>query len=198
MSRSYLEPGYPASYRCGVSAEETDTLPSAIRASDEERDNAIVLLQRGSVDGRLSNDTFLHRLDVALRARSRDELAALLRDLPVPVRRDSWLIRSARWWSSLSRRLRRAWKASRMPQLALPRGERIFVIGRSPDCDLALANQTVSWRHAELRPASGGWVLVDLGSLNGTHVNGWRAGSGFRVVPGDWVRFGAARFRIVD
>jgi hypothetical protein len=174
-----------------------DTLPSAIRASDEERDDAIDLLQRGSVDGRLSNDTFLSRLDVALRAQSRDELIAVLRDLPVPARRDSWLIRSARWWLALGRRLRLVWNVSRMPKLSLPRGERIFVIGRSPDCDLALANMTVSWRHAELRPASGGWVLVDLGSRNGTHVNGWRAGAGFRVVPGDWVRFGTARFRIV-
>lgn len=175
-----------------------DTLPSAVRASDEERENAIVLLQRGSVDGRLSNDTFLRRLDVALRARSRDELDALLRDLPAPGRRDSWLARPVRLGPALGRRLRLIWTASRMPKLALPRGQRIFMIGRSPDCDLTLANMTVSWHHAELRPASDGWVLVDLGSTNGTHVNGWRAGSGFRVVPGDWVRFGATRFRIVD
>jgi hypothetical protein len=179
-----------------VSAE--DTLPSALRASDQERENVIVLLQHGSVDGRLSNETFLRRLDVALRAQSRDELAALLRDLPAPVRRGRWLTRPVHWGPALGRRVRRAWHASRMPELALPRGDRIFVIGRSPDSDLALANRTVSWRHAELRPAPGGWLLVDLGSTNGTHVNGWRAGSGFQVVPGDWVRFGATGFRIVD
>ena len=59
-----------------------------------------------------------------------------------------------------------------------------------------LRDMTVSWRHAELRPSAGHWVLVDLGSKNGTHVNGWRAGAGFTVRPGDWVRFGRARFRI--
>ncbi len=36
----------------------------------------------------------------------------------------------------------------------------------------------------------------DLGSTNGTHVNGWAAGSGFTVRPGDRVRFGTAEFRI--
>lgn len=159
---------------------------------------AIDLLRHGTAHGRLSNETFVHRVDIALRARSIDELAALLRDLPPATRRGSWLVRPVRWGARLARRLLTAWRASRMPRLALPRGDRAFVIGRAPDCDLALANSTVSWRHAELRPSAGGWMLVDLDSTNGTHVNGWRAGPGFRVRGGDWVRFGSARFRISD
>lgn len=173
-----------------------DTLPPTVRASDEDRENAVDLLRHGIIGGRLSSDTFLQRVDVALRAQSVEELAAVLRDLPQPAPHRDWFVRSVRWCSGFAGRVRRAWNGPRMPRLALPRGDRVFVIGRSPDCDLVLANMTVSLHHAELRPSGRDWVLVDLGSTNGTHVNGWRAGAGFPVRAGDWVRFGTARFRI--
>jgi pSer/pThr/pTyr-binding forkhead associated (FHA) protein len=73
----------------------------------------------------------------------------------------------------------------------------VFTIGRSPGCDLPLGDPTVSWVHAELRQVADAWVLVDLGSKNGTRVNGWSADSGFIVRPGDCVRFGRAEFRLV-
>jgi hypothetical protein len=174
-----------------------DTLPPALRASDEDREKAIDVLRHGIVGGRLSNDTFMQRVEVALRAQSIEELAAVVQDLPQPARHSDWLVRSVRWCSDLGGRFRRARDSSRMPRLALPRGDRVFVIGRSPDCDLPLANMTVSWHHAELRFSGADWVLADLDSTNGTHVNGWRAGPGFPVRPGDRVRFGTARFRIV-
>ena len=60
----------------------SDSLPSAFRASDEDRDDAIRMLRDGSVDGRISNETFLRRVDRALRARGLGELAELLSDLP--------------------------------------------------------------------------------------------------------------------
>ena len=82
--------------------------------------------------------------------------------------------------------------------LILPRADRVFLLGRSPECDLALPNMTVSWRHAELRRAADGWVLTDLGSTNGTRVNGWHAGQGFTVRPGDCVTFGNARFLLAE
>src|SRR5579859_7078906 len=71
----------------------------------------------------------------------------------------------------------------------------VFTIGRSPDCDLPLGDITVSWHHAELRHDRQAWVLMDLGSKNGTRVNGWRVESGFTVRAGDWVSFGRAAFR---
>ena len=46
-------------------------------------------------------------------------------------------------------------------------------IGRHPDSDIAfhvLADRDASSRHAELRPTDRGWVLIDLGSSNGTFV----------------------------
>jgi pSer/pThr/pTyr-binding forkhead associated (FHA) protein len=74
----------------------------------------------------------------------------------------------------------------------------VFSIGRSPDSDLSLGDITVSWRHAELRRDGQAWVLVDLGSTNGTRVNGWRVDEGFAVRAGDWVSFGRAAFRLTD
>ena len=44
-------------------------------------------------------------------------------------------------------------------------------VGRSPDCALFLDDVTVSRRHAEFRAVSGGFTVVDVGSLNGTYVN---------------------------
>ena len=175
-----------------------DTVPPRLRASEEDRENAIEMLRHGSAQGRLSHDTFLHRIDVALRARGVEELADLLKDLPPPAQRSGWLVGPARWWSGLSARMELAWRAPRWPSLVLPRGDRVFSIGRSPQSDLAIGDITVSWRHAEFRRAAGEWVLVDLGSTNGTRVNGWQAGAGFPVRPGDLVTFGGARFRLAD
>jgi pSer/pThr/pTyr-binding forkhead associated (FHA) protein len=49
-----------------------------------------------------------------------------------------------------------------------------------------------------LRRDGQAWVLVDLGSTNGTRVNGWRVDEGFTVRAGDWVSFGRAEFRLTD
>ena len=173
-----------------------DSVPPVFRASDADRENVLDILRRNSVEGRLSYDTFLHRVELALRAQGEAELGELLRDLPSQARPDSWPVRAVRWWSTFTAAVRQAWRTPRLPPLVLPRDDRVYLIGRSPECDFIVRDMTVSWRHAELRPAAGHWVLVDLDSKNGTHVNGWRAGAGFTVRAGDWVRFGRARFRI--
>lgn len=185
----------------------SDSLPQAFRVSDEERDEVIRMLRDGSIAGRISNETFLSRVDRALHARAADELAELLSDLP-PVPDEnagpavSWRVRATLWLREIRLqfpRFRVAIRPPQLPPLVLPRGPRtVFTIGRSPDCDLSLGDMTVSWRHAELRRTGEAWVLVDLGSTNGTRVNGWRADSGFTVRAGDWVSFGRAAFRIAD
>ena len=43
--------------------------------------------------------------------------------------------------------------------------------GRHPDSDIFLDDVTVSRRHAEFRRDAGEFVVVDVGSLNGTYVN---------------------------
>jgi pSer/pThr/pTyr-binding forkhead associated (FHA) protein len=46
------------------------------------------------------------------------------------------------------------------------------LIGRGADATIRVSDSSVSRRHAEVRPAGDGWVLADLGSTNGTRVNG--------------------------
>lgn len=67
----------------------------------------------------------------------------------------------------------------------LPAAERIR-FGRHPDCEVAFdAHRDIdaSSRHAELRPVDAGWILVDIGSSNGTYVEGRRV-TETTVVPG--------------
>jgi pSer/pThr/pTyr-binding forkhead associated (FHA) protein len=47
-----------------------------------------------------------------------------------------------------------------------------MTIGRLPDCDVVVDDAGASRQHAELRRTDDGFVLTDLGSTNGTLVNG--------------------------
>jgi pSer/pThr/pTyr-binding forkhead associated (FHA) protein len=51
-------------------------------------------------------------------------------------------------------------------------GEDPITIGRLPECEIVLADTKVSRRHAEVRRNGADVVVVDLGSTNGTQVNG--------------------------
>lgn len=81
--------------------------------------------------------------------------------------------------------------------LMFPRGTgSTFTIGRHRDCDLYIADMSVSRVHAQLERDAGGWLLSDLGSTNGTRLNGWRVRTPVLLQPGDQVRFGNAEFVI--
>jgi len=170
-----------------------------LRVSDADRDEAIKVLREGSADGRLSHDTFLHRMELALQARDAGQLASLLNDLRPAARRASLAGRAATRWQEFAGQLRDAWWTMRLPRLVLPRGGRtVFTIGRAGSSDLAIADMTVSWHHAELRLMGSDWVLADLGSTNGTRANGWRVGSGLLVRAGDEVTFGQVGYLLCD
>jgi pSer/pThr/pTyr-binding forkhead associated (FHA) protein len=62
-------------------------------------------------------------------------------------------------------------------------------VGRSPECDLSLESDTVSYEHCRFSTRADGLYLTDLGSTNGTYVNGSRHDSGF-IADGDKVVFG--------
>ena len=57
-------------------------------------------------------------------------------------------------------------------QRTFPLTSPLTILGRGTDCDLRLVDQGVSRHHAEIRVEDGQVVLVDLGSTNGTFVNG--------------------------
>jgi FHA domain/Domain of unknown function (DUF1707) len=155
-------------------------------------------LRAGSADGRLSIDTFSERLERTFGARTRPELDSLVADLRPPGPLRSAVMRAVAWWSTLDRDLRAAWQRPHVSVLALPETEGTVTLGRSRTCDCVLADPSVSRSHAELRREAGRWLLRDLGSRNGTRVNGARLLDEAEVGPGDRVSFGDARFRLAD
>jgi hypothetical protein len=65
-----------------------------------------------------------------------------------------------------------------------------MVVGRTPECELALDDTFVSQQHARLFAKNGSWYVEDLGSTNGTFVNDQRLAAPAMVQPGDRVRVG--------
>ena len=54
----------------------------------------------------------------------------------------------------------------------MPISSSTIVIGRAPDCDVSFDDANISRRHAEIKVVMGSHVISDLGSTNGTTVNG--------------------------
>jgi FHA domain-containing protein/uncharacterized protein DUF1707 len=192
-----------------------------MRASDAERDQAVDELRDRFAEGRISQDTFLYRMDAALRAKNQSELSDLFRDLPgarqaqrgprQPVLSALTRFRQAAadLLASLGplvsgRQAIAGAVASRQPEplplpLCLPpHADGRFTIGRALACDFTLADLSVSRWHAKLHREDERWMLSDLGSTNGTRLNGWRVTTGVPVRPGDRVTFGSVSFVITD
>jgi len=70
------------------------------------------------------------------------------------------------------------------------------VIGRAPECGIPVTVDEISRRHVELKPVVDGLSVEDLGSANGTYINGQRTQKGF-MKPGDELRLDAVRFILV-
>jgi hypothetical protein len=164
---------------------------ATVRASDDDRDRVVAVLRDASVAGRISYDTLVERIEAALAARHRDELARLVDDVGHARtrfgERVEWTVSAV---STFGWRLQQAWRAPRLPRLVLPTAARTMTLGRAPDQDLRIDNTTVSRRHALLRKSASGWEVVDLCSTNGTRINGYRVVGAQPLRPGDIVSFG--------
>jgi hypothetical protein len=215
----------------GGSTADTPTTPEFLRVSDADRDHAVNELRHGFVEGRLSHETFVYRMQTALDARNHGQLAKLFTDLPPRRARAAALVarvRAALRGDGLGSPDQRAYAdqpaghpavqpagEARRPErapgpgqhgpgaspaaLSFPpgRGGR-FTIGRTRDCDLCLTDLSVSRLHAELVRHGDGWLLNDLGSHNGTRLNGWLVRETVPVRGGDLVEFGSVTFILRD
>jgi hypothetical protein len=91
-------------------------------------------------------------------------------------------------------------EGGRVGSLVLPDGGRLAlgeqpaVIGRLPDCAVTLNDAQASRHHAEVRPYGDGFVVADLGSMNGTIVNG-AAIKEQELADGDTITIGSTTLR---
>ena len=216
----------------GGSTADTPTTPDSLRASDAERDHAVSELRNEFAEGRLSHETFMYRMQSALDARHRGQLAGLFTHLPPrrpgllaritaavrrgdPARRGGWAdvdpgTQRIAGSPPGSGRQGLTWEppghaepaapprgGAEPAPLVFPPGSGVrFTIGRTRDCDLCLADLSVSRMHALLVRREDGWVLSDLGSHNGTRLNGWLVREPVPVHAGDRVEFGSMAFII--
>lgn len=108
----------------------------------------------------------------------------------------------------IGEKLREAVRAKYRPALVVISGNAVgnrvtvhgnLLIGRDPHSSLVLNDPGVSGRHATLEDRGGTWTLVDLGSTNGTFVNGHRVTEA-DLRSGDKLGFGSSvvRFEIQD
>ena len=71
-----------------------------------------------------------------------------------------------------------------------------FLMGRGPDCDLRVNDEDISRHHCLIRVRGQEATLSDLGSSNGTFVNGKRVLSQVALASGDEIRVGKNRFLV--
>jgi hypothetical protein len=143
--------------------------------------------------GLLSEETFLARTDQLFRGGVVDR-ARLVGDLNLRPARKAWLADVA---ATFARTITRV-TASLEPDRPGPRTllaldwtgtSSEMLIGRHHACDVLLGDLTVSRRHARLLFRDGRWIVQDLGSTNGTSVNGSRVGR-CELRPGDDIALG--------
>jgi ABC-type multidrug transport system ATPase subunit/pSer/pThr/pTyr-binding forkhead associated (FHA) protein/ABC-type multidrug transport system permease subunit len=77
------------------------------------------------------------------------------------------------------------------------RGDKMTV-GRDPTCDCPLDFPMISWHHARIDRVEGQLFVEDLGSRNGTYVNGVRISGRTRIGPGQEIGLGSFLFQILD
>ena len=70
------------------------------------------------------------------------------------------------------------------------------VIGRSPGADIVIGDDFVSASTRASRPAGDGAVVEDLGSTNGTVLNGQRLTAPQQLRPGDAIDIGSVRLKV--
>lgn len=90
-------------------------------------------------------------------------------------------------------RVRRETALLKMGGKRLVVGPAGVTLGRSRQSDVMIDDPNVSRAHAEIRPRGGSWVLTDLGSTNGSRLNGRRVDGSEVLKPGDEIEVGTSQ-----
>jgi len=137
-------------------------------------------------------DTLSRELAEAAREHAREEGYHFLGPVEVELRPEGSMRTGA---FQIAGRLREGQGGSGAGSLLLPTGDRLplsdqtITVGRRPESSIVLGDPNVSRNHAEIRPDGLGYLLVDLGSTNGTRINGVRV-SNQALHDGDEILFG--------
>jgi hypothetical protein len=145
------------------------------------------------------HDSLVRELCDTAREHARDEGYTFLGPVSVGLESDPSLRTGS---FTVTGRLLEAEGGAAVGALVLPNGQRVVLgeyvvtVGRLPECTITLADPNVSRRHAEIRPSGAGYRILDLGSTNGTLVNGVRIHER-ELVDGDVITFGATALTFV-
>ena len=143
-------------------------------------------------------DALVAELAEAAREYAREEGYHFMGPVTVQLAVDNAL-RGGRF--AITSQLKQATTGPGMGSLVLPSGNRVYIgdtpvsIGRLPECTVAVNDSNISRRHAEVRVTPTAFVVVDLGSTNGTMVNGIPIAGEQRLRDGDIVSVGSTHLR---
>lgn len=142
-------------------------------------------------------DALVAELAEAAREYAREEGYHFMGPVTVSLAVDNGL-RSGRF--SIVSQLKQAATGPGMGSLVLPSGQRVdlgatVTVGRLPECTISVNDTNISRKHAEIRPGTSAFVVVDLGSTNGTLVNGIKITGEHRLADGDIISFGSTHVR---
>src|SRR5436190_12646357 len=110
-----------------------------MRVSDEGRERTVAVLRERALDGCLTLDTFAGRVDAAYRAKTIEELDALVADLP---HEDGWRGVIRRFIAGLLPEDAPATDPSLEIEVRLPADAETLTVGRSRECDVVLGEET--------------------------------------------------------
>jgi hypothetical protein len=142
-------------------------------------------------------DALRRELCDAARAHARDEQYGFMGPVDIELVVDE---RFGTGWFEIEGKFREGPGGAGAGSIVLPTGERFTLaehpisIGRRPECNIVLADPNVSRTHAEIRAQGDGFLLTDLGSTNGTKINGVRVEQRL-LADGDELTFGNTRLR---
>jgi hypothetical protein len=144
------------------------------------------------------NDALISELAEAARAYAKEEGYHFMGPVTVQLTVDSTL-KPGRF--GVASQMKEAVGGAGAGSLVLPSGERIKLgerptrVGRLADCAVVLADLNVSRRHCEVRSVGNTYTVSDLGSTNGTKVNGLSISGEQTLQDGDIITLGTTHIR---